>query len=165
MASSGRTYEYINDFLFFVIRPEEGRGSGVLSYCSGVNLERFLPVTRRRHGLGSNPALRGVQIVKCGVRDIALAKGATPRAERGLNCSGIAPTKDTWFSESLLIENAPVSLPDEIMAFCVLDLLRSIFKACMLEVELPEKAPAPGELQVLLEGAVAKYGREAGTVR
>jgi len=153
------SYEYKNEFMSFVITPDHSGGGVAWRYCSGVNLQRFLPITKGRHGLGSNPAMRGLQIVKCGVRDIVLSKGATSKSVRGINCPGIASTKDTWYTEFLLIENAPASLPEEIITFCAPDLLRSIFKACMLELQLPEKLPSAGELQVFIEGLVDKYGR------
>jgi hypothetical protein len=145
-----KSYEYKNDFLYFVIRPDESRGKGALIYCSGVNVVRFSPITKGRHGIG-NPSMRGLQLVNLGVRALALAKGATPKALRGNDCAGIAPPEDTWYTELLLIENAPGSFPDEMVNYCVINLLRKIFKACMLEVQLPQKLLAPGELQILIE--------------
>lgn len=153
-----KSYEYMNDFLYFVIRPDESRGKGALIYCSGVNIVRFSPITKGRHGIGSNPSLRGLQLVNLGVRALALTRGATPKALRGNDCAGIAPTKDTWYTELLLIENASESFPGEIINYCVINLLKKIFKACMLEVHLPEKLPAPGELQDFLEPLCRKYG-------
>jgi hypothetical protein len=149
-----KSYEYINDFLYFVIRADEGKDRGALICCSGVNIVRFSPITKGRHGIGSNPALRGLQLVNLGVRAMALEKGATPRALRGKDCEGIAPTSDTWYTELLLIENASGSFPDEMIDYCVMNLLRKIFKACMLEVQLPGKLPAPGELQLFIEDLV-----------
>ncbi len=154
------SYEYKNDFLYFVIRPDESRGKGALVYCSGVNIVRFSAITRGRHGIG-NPSMRGLQLVNFGVRALALAKGATPRALRGNDCAGIAPTKETWYTELLLIENASGSFPDEMINYCVINLLRKIFKACMLEVELPDTLPAPGDLQDFLEPLCRKYGGES----
>jgi hypothetical protein len=58
-----KTYDYINGFMYFVIRPDKSRGDGTFIYCSGVNLFRFLLITKGRHGLGSNPAMRGLQLV------------------------------------------------------------------------------------------------------
>ena len=159
MDDVGKACEYINDFLYFTMRTDKSRGDGTFIYCSGVNLTRFLPITRGRHGLGSNPALRGLQIVKCGVRDLALSRSASPGTVRGLDCSAILPTDETWFRESLLIENAPINFPEEVVKFSVRDLLRSIFKACRLEMNLPDELPGPVELQHFIESAVRQYGR------
>lgn len=151
------SYEYINDFLYFVIRRDMSRGKDIYLYCSGVNIDRFHPVTSGRHGIGSNPALRGLQLVNHGVRALALSKGATPKRVRGNDCAGIAPTRDNWYTEVLGIENAPGSLPGEVIDYAVLNLLKKIFKACMLELQLPDTLPKAGELQELLEGICGKY--------
>ncbi len=155
----GSTVEYINEFLYFVIRPDEKRGEGVLIYCSGVNIFRFLPLTRGRHGQDANPAFRGLQILNHGLRTLVLSKGATPKTIRGTDCAGIAPTQDHWYTELLLIENAPESLPDEIINYCPMNFLKKIFNACMFEVKLPEKMPEPFELQTFIESLCVKYGR------
>jgi hypothetical protein len=149
--SSCKAHEYINDFFYFVVRPDRERGEETLLYCSGVNVSRFSPITKGRHGIGSNPSVRGLQLVNHGVRALALSKGATPKALRGKECAGLAPTEDTWYTELLLIENAADSFPDEMIGFCVTNLLGKIFHACMLEVALPESLPGPDELQLFLE--------------
>jgi len=64
--------EYINDFLYFVIRPDKSKGAGILRYCSGVNVSLFSPITKGRHGMGANPSMRGLQLVNHGVRALAL---------------------------------------------------------------------------------------------
>jgi hypothetical protein len=151
------SYEYKNDFLFFVIRRDESRGAGALVHCSGINAVRFSPITRGRHGIG-NPSIRGLQLVNLGVRALALEQGATPRALRGNDCAGIAPPEGTWYTELLLIEHAPDSFPGEMLNYCVINLVRKIFKACMLEVQLPDALPGPAELQDLLEALCRKYG-------
>lgn len=153
-----KSYEYINEFLYFVIRPDTNKGKGTLIYCSGINLFRFLPITGGRHGLCSNPALRGLQLLNHGVRALVLTKGATPKAVRGNDCAGIAPTKETWYTEILLIENAPESLPDEIISYCVMNLVKKISNACLLEVKLPDKLLKPDELQEFIETMCSKFG-------
>ena len=149
---------YINDFLYFVIRPDIDKGKDVLIYCSGVNVSRFTPITRGRHGIGSSPVVRGLQLVNLGVRDLALSRGATPKALRGDECEGIVPTKDTWYTERLLIENAQESFPDEMLHYCVNNLPKKIFKASMRELQLPDAFPEADELQALIETQCRKYG-------
>ncbi|HYA26864.1 MAG TPA: hypothetical protein VEE82_02595, partial [Thermodesulfovibrionales bacterium] len=149
---------YINDFLYFVIRPDKDRGDDMLLFCSGVNITRFSPVTTGRHGIGSNPALRGLQLVNHGVRDLALSRGAIPKRVRGNDCAGIAPTRDDWYTEIMLIENAPGSFPEVVIHYGVIHLLMKIFKACLLEFQPPDPLPAPGELQKLIEDLCRKYG-------
>ncbi|MGC2062568.1 MAG: hypothetical protein WA610_06285 [Thermodesulfovibrionales bacterium] len=151
--------EYINDFLYFVVRPDESRGSGTLIYCSGVNLDRFTPLTKGRHGLSSNPVIRGLQIVRQGVSSLVLSKGGTPRIIRGKDCAGIAPTEDTWYSELLLIENASESLPADLIDFCVRSLFAKIFISSTTELQLPDKLPGPVELQQHIDALCRQFSR------
>ncbi|MBI5057355.1 MAG: hypothetical protein HZB61_12145 [Nitrospirae bacterium] len=153
-----KTYQYINDFMYFILKPDKS-GNGALIYCSGVNLTRFLPITKGRHRPMSNPAMRGLQLVNIGVRDLALSSGATPKAVPGINCTEIVPVKDGWFTERLLIENAPDSLPDAMINYCVINLLKKIFNAIyVLQVELPDKLLVPDELQDYIDGLCRKFG-------
>ena len=153
-----KSYGYINDFLFFVLKPDNSKGRGTYLYCSGINIDRFLPITKGRHRPMSNPAIRGLQLVNLGVRALALANGATPKALQGNECAGIIPANDSWSAERLLIENVHGSLPDEIINYCVINLLKKIDKAIMLEAELPDKLLEPDELQVFLDAMCSKYG-------
>lgn len=150
--------EFKNDFLYFVVRPDKNKGEGALIYCSGVNISLFSPVTMGRHGIASNPAMRGLQLVNQGVRELSISKGAITRSLRGNDCAGIAPTRDIWYAELLAIENAPGSLPDEIIHYGVMNLVTKIFKASMRELRLPGELPSPHDLQVLLEAECKKFG-------
>lgn len=143
-----------------MLRPASGRGEDDLLYCSGVDVLRFLPITKGRHRPSANPATRGLQLVNLGVRSMALEHGAKPIAVKGDDCAGIVPPKDGWYKDLLLIENVPVSLPDKIIRFCVINLMRKIFNACLLiDERLPESLLQPDELQVYIEGLCRKYGR------
>ncbi|MBA4371973.1 MAG: hypothetical protein C0402_03835 [Thermodesulfovibrio sp.] len=152
-------HEYINDFLYVVVRSDESRGARTLLYCSGVNLDRFAPLTKGRHGLSSNPVIRGLQIVKQEVSSLILSKGGTPRIIRGKECAGIAPTADTWYSELLLIEDADESLPAEIIDCGVRSLFAKIFISSTTELQLPDKLPDPGELQQYIDALCRQFGR------
>lgn len=154
-----KTHEYITDCMYFVVKPDEKRGPRTYLLCSGVNVSRFLPVTRKRHGLASNPSLRGLELVNLDVRTLALSRGAVPKAIRGNDCAGITPTQEIWYSESLLIEEASPSFAEELIQFCVLGLLKKITQACGLtEVAVPETLPSPDELRLFVDSLVAEYG-------
>lgn len=145
---------YINDFLYVVLRPDDTSGGDVLIFCSGVNITRFRALTRGLHGLSSNPAIRGLQRVKHAVTGLALSEGATPRAVRGKECSGTAPTDDTWYTEILRIESAPPSLPPMIVPFAVSALVEKILTGCCLNIPVPSPLPDPAELQSFLESLI-----------
>jgi len=153
------SYEYINDFLYFAFMPDESRGQGAFIYCSGVDLFRFLPITKGRHRPMSNPVMRGLQLVNVEARALALSRGATPIAIQGDYCNGIVPASNGWYKEMLLIENAPDSLPDEIISHCVVNLLKKTFRAMgMMETELPDTLLRPDELQVFIGDLCRELG-------
>jgi len=150
------SHSYINDFLFFVIQPDKSGDDGSHIYCSGADLFRFLPITKGRHGLASNPAMRGLQLVNMGVRDLALSKGVEIKPVKG-DCAGIAPTSGGWYSERLLIRNAPASFPEEVISYGVINLVKKIIKACTLPDLAPDTMLHPNELQAFIESLCNKY--------
>lgn len=156
--NENKSYEYINGFLYFILKPDSIRGRNTYLYCSGINIDRFLPITKGRHRPMSNPAIRGLQLVNLGVRALALANGATPKALPENECAGIIPSKDSWSAERLLIENVLDPLPEEIISYCVINLLKKIDNAILLGATLPDKLLQPDELQLFIETMCIKYG-------
>lgn len=156
MTASG----YINNFLYFTVREAHAKGPGDVIYCSGVNIARFTPVTGGRHGLSSNPVIRGLQRINHGVRGLALSRGATPEAMRGNDCAGIAPTREAWYMELLLIAHCPESLAGEIIQFCVANFIEKITSICMLrDFRMPQTLPSPEELESFLDSLGRGEGR------
>jgi len=151
MLATKSRHEYVNDFLYFVVREETREGKDVLILCSGVNLDKFAPLTRQRYGIGGNPVLSGLQLVKYDICTLAHSRGATPRDIWGYHCDGIAPTRDAWYSEPLLIEASADLSADEIIEFGVKTLVRKIVFCSQLGLEAPEKVLSPEELQVYLD--------------
>jgi len=143
--------EYINDFLYFVVRPERRGDKEVLILCSGVNLTRFSPITKNRYGIGGNPVLSGLQLVKYDLCAFALSKGAVPRDIWGYHCDGIAPTQEAWYAEPLQIANAENLSPEEIISFGVRSLLQKVITCTRLGYEIPDTIPSPADLQNYLE--------------
>lgn len=151
-----KSYAYINDFLFFEIKPDKSGGGGQYIYCSGADLFRFLPITKGRHGLASNPAMRGLQLVNMGVREMALLREVKIKPISG-SCAGIARTSGGWYSERLLMESAPASFPEEVISYGVINLVKKIIKACTFPDIAPEMLLRPDELQIFLESLCSKY--------
>ncbi len=152
--------EYINDFLYFVFLPYESTGDNAMLYCSGVNLDRFLPITKGRHRPLANPARRGLQLANLGVRALALEKDASPKALKSSDCAEIVPKSNGWYRDKLLIENVPDSLPGDILNYVILNLLGRFMHSCQLNETLPDKLPDPDELQLYLDSLCDKYGSE-----
>jgi hypothetical protein len=158
MTESSR--KYINDFLYLVVKPAKSRGDRTLLYCSGINYDRFYPITKGRHRACANPAMRGLQLSNFAIRALAISKGAVPKAIKENICAGTAPKKDSWYTERLLIENAYDSLPDEIIELGVLTLMKKFTNSLRLEEAPLETLPSPNELQNFLASLCDKYGRQ-----
>lgn len=149
---------YINDFLYFTFHPYKGGHNSTLLYCSGVDVDRFYPITKGRHRPMANPAIRGLQLVNLGVRALALEAGAKPVTIKGDQCAGIVPKKNGWYRENLLIENAPDSFPADATAYSVVELMKKIDKSMILGEKMPDEPLAPDELQAFLISLCNKYG-------
>lgn len=149
---TAKSGEYINDFLYFVVREAADRGLDAVVYCSGMNITRFTPITKGQHGLSSNPVIRGLQRINHGVRELALSRGGALKSIRGRDCAGIAPTPETWYTEMLLIEKSHEILPGEIISYSVASFIEKIKGISMVQdFQMPHELPDPGELQVFLE--------------
>ena len=149
-------YQYINDFLYFAVRSEEKDGSDVLIYCSGVNVTRFLPMMQGRLGLGSNPIVSGLQLVKYDLCTMAISKGAEPKEHYCKTaCAGMAPTKEGWYTEPLLIARPGGLPPEEIVRFAVSGMVKRINAASLSGRTIPDGLE-PAELQVHLATLCAR---------
>jgi hypothetical protein len=146
--------EYKNDFLFFIFQEIE---DGSYIYCSGVNVTRFLPITRGRHRPMSNPAIRGLQLVNLDVRSMALSAGAKPSRLVAERCTWDDIAGGHWFTEALRIDNASEALAGEIIDHCAVHLPRKMAKAIMIPDSLPDKPVPPDVLQEILEDMCIKY--------
>jgi hypothetical protein len=103
--------------------------------------------------------MRGLQNTRNTISSMVSARGARPKFIRGRDCAGIAPTQESWYTDLLLIENAPESFSGEIIKCGVTALVASIFKACRIPFHLPEPLPSPDELQRLIEEQCRIYAR------
>lgn len=146
-----KTSEFKNDYLYFVARSENLDGKEVITYCSGINVTRFLPMMKGRLGLGSNPLVSGMQLVKYDLCTLAHSRGAAPNDHHSRKvCAGIAPTTEGWFTETLLIENPGGLTTEEIVSFAVKGMIRRINAASLSVNKVPYDLPAD-EIQKHLE--------------
>lgn len=147
--------KYVNDFFYFIIMPSK-TFSGFI-YCSGINVTGFLPLTRGRHGQGSNPAVRGLQLVRTGIIDMVLSKGGKAKRYIGADCAGLTPTIDTWYTEHLIINDVPETFPAEAIKYSVVNLMKKIANALRLNEKMPDELLKPEEIQVFIERLCSKY--------
>ncbi|WP_353684079.1 hypothetical protein V4D30_09415 [Thermodesulfovibrio sp. 3907-1M] len=145
--------EYVNDFVYFVVKPLE---DGKHIYCSGVNLTKFAPITKGRHRLGQNPAVKGLQSLNNDIRAIIIENKATPETVKNLFCQYVKPIKeDLWYTESFLILNYSESLGEKIKNYAPSELLRKMFRAMLINEPVFD-AFSPEKLQDYLYGLIQK---------
>jgi hypothetical protein len=152
MSDSGRI-AYINDALYFVVIPDQRS----LIYCSGVNISRFLPITKGRHKAMSNPAIRGLQIVNLEIRSMAIESGAVPKTLLLPACKGIVPDDQIWYTESVLIKSPPDGFGSRIIEYGVVNLLKKIDKAIMLGADMPDEVLPPERLLSFIEDLCERF--------
>ncbi len=149
---------YINDFLYIVIRPSERGEIKSFLYCAGVNGTKFLPLTRGKHGQGSNPAIRGLQLVRAGIMDMALSRGGKAKKCSSKECGGITESNDTWYTDCLLIEGVDNTFPQDVIKYSVINLIQKIANALRIEDKMPKELLEPKDLQRFIEKLCIRYG-------
>ncbi|MEO0274669.1 MAG: hypothetical protein ABIM18_06310 [candidate division WOR-3 bacterium] len=128
--------EYVNDFMYFVIRPVDERRH---IFCSGVNLTKFAPITKGRHRLGQNPAVKGLQTLNNDIRALIIENKATPETVKNLSCQHVKPLKDDlWYTESFIIHNYSPEIGEKIKKFAPQELIKKMFRAMMINESIPE---------------------------
>mgnify|MGYP001031576614 CR=1 FL=1 len=128
--------EFITDFFYISIKPIDNLKH---IYCSGVNITKFSPITKGKHRLGQNPAVKGLQNLNNDIRAIIIENKATPETVKNLFCQHVKPIKeDLWYTESFLIHNYSEDLGEKIKKFAPSELLRKMFRAMMINETVPE---------------------------
>jgi hypothetical protein len=146
-----RSHEYKNDFLYIVIRQTPEQGPRTWLYCCGINTSRFDPLCWGKAGICSNPAFKGLQLLRADVVAFALKKDLKPSPADGGGCGPITPRNDGWYRENLVIGGASPKDAAEILKFSVTDLLKTVLIVCAPEAVIPKELPTPRKLQTWLE--------------
>ena len=156
------SYEYKNDYLYIVIRqaPEEGPKAYV--YCCGINISRFDPICWGKAGICSNPAFKGLQLLRADVSSFALKHGLRTKNAEHIPCAAMTPKGDGWYRENplLLVQASPKAVQD-ILEFSVRDLVQTVLTVCAPDAKLPARLPNPPELQKYLESLSVKNYKAA----
>lgn len=158
-----RSFEYKNDYLYIVIRQAPEQGPRSYAYCCGINISRFDPLCWGKAGICSNPAFKGLQLLRADVSTYARKKGITTRNAGQIPCSPMTPRGDGWYREStLLIEDVSPKAVQDILEFSVIDLVKTVLTVCSPEAKLPAKLPNPPAMQKLLDSmSVQNYKKMA----
>jgi hypothetical protein len=142
--------EYQNDFFSIVIRESE-RQPGNYVFCSGISIPKFDPICWGKAGICSNPAFKGLQLLRADVSAFALKRGiVTKNAE--FPCDFKGGHGDGWYQENaLLIENASPEVVQELLQFSVRDLVQTVLTACSPDIYIPAGVLEPKAMQRFLE--------------
>ncbi|HMK60906.1 MAG TPA: hypothetical protein VK452_07150 [Dissulfurispiraceae bacterium] len=126
-------------------------------------MPQFLPITRGRHGLASNPAMRGLQITDLQLRKELTDRGIRTSSVKGNPCVNFVPGKGDWYRQLLRITGSDGEAIKDLAAQCPLRLVSSIFQACMVaDVVLPVVTPPAEKLEDFLAKVCNIYSKQAG---
>jgi hypothetical protein len=147
-----RSFEYKNDYLYIVIRQAPEQGPNAYAYCCGINISRFDPLCWGKAGICSNPAFKGLQLLRADVSAYAMKLGVQTKNAEFIPCAPMTPRGDGWYRETtLLIDQASPKIVQRILEFSVMDLVKTVLAVCAPDAKLPAKLPEPPALQQYLE--------------
>ena len=159
-----RSCEYKNEYLFIVISQVPEAGPRSFLFCCGINLARFEPLCWRKAGICSNPAFKGLQLLRAAVAKYAAGKRVQPKAAGNLSCGPLTPRGDGWYRETaMLLEGATPKAVQDILAFSVLHLVRTVLYVCRPDVKMPGKLPTPPAMQTWLDSLCVRNYKETPT--
>lgn len=147
-----RSFEYKNAFLYVVIREEPRLGRDSYLYCCGINLSRFCRLSWRKAGICSNPAVRGIQLLRTHASDFAAKQGVIASRAEGIDPAAITPHGEGWYHEHpLRLERAAPERIRELLEFSVMDLVRTVLVVCVPDARVPAAFPDSVAMQKYLE--------------
>jgi hypothetical protein len=155
------SFDYKNTFLYVVIREEPGPGPASYIYRCGINLSRFCPLSWRKGGICSNPAVRGIQLLRTHVSAFAAKQGMIVEKTNGIDSSPDTPHGEGWYHEQpLRLEQAAPERIRELLEFSVMDLVKTVLVVCVPDARLPAVFPDAAAMQKFLESLSIAEERE-----
>jgi len=157
-----RSFEYKNDYLYIVIRQAPEQGPKAYVYCCGINISRFDPICWGKAGICSNPAFKGLQLLRADVSSFALKLGVETKNAERIPCGPLTPRGDGWYRENtLLIAAASPKEVRQILDFSVMDLVKTVLTVCAPDAKIPAVLPNPLAMQKYLESLSVKNYKAA----
>lgn len=155
-------YSYRNKYMYFIV-SRAGENPSSWLYCSGISMSRFLPITRGRHGLASNPSMRGLQLTDLQLCSQLNESGASSASLKGNPCDVLVPKEGDWYRQLRLISGIEEVAVRSLVNVCPLTLVGSIFQACRVaDFSLPSATPPAEEFERFLDEVTTVYSRQAG---
>ena len=156
-----RSFEYKNAFLYIVIRQEPGPDTDSYLYCCGINLSRFCRLSWRKGGICSNPAVRGIQLLRTHVSAFAAEQGMIVTKARNIDGTSITPHGEGWYHERpLRLKHAAAGRIRNLLEFSVMDLVKTVLAVCVPDVRIPTAFPDSVAMQKYLESLSVAEERE-----
>ena len=157
-----RSFEYKNAFLYIVIREEPGAGPGSYLFSCGINTRWFCRLAWKKAGICSNPAVRGIQLLRTHVSRFAAEHGMIAHKAEGADVFAAAPRGgDGWWNEDpLRIEGAAPERVRELLEFSVMDLVKIVLVVCVPEARVPAAFLDEAAMQKFLESLSVAEERE-----
>jgi hypothetical protein len=156
-----RSFEYKNAFLYIVIREEPGSRPGSYLFYCGINTRWFCRLAWKKAGICSNPAVRGIQLLRTHVSRFAAGHGMIAEKAEGANLFAAAPKGDGWWNEDpLRIEGAAADKILELLEFSVMDLVKTVLAVCVPDAQLPTAFLNADAMQKFLESLSVAEERE-----
>jgi hypothetical protein len=156
-----RSFEYKNAFLYVVIREEPGALPGSCIFSCGINTRWFCRLAWKKAGICSNPAVRGIQLLRTHVSRFAAEHGMTAEKAEGVDVFNPAPRGDGWWNEDpLRIEGATPERMRDILEFSVMDLVRTVLAVCVPDAQVPAAFLDEAAMQKFLESLSVAEERE-----
>jgi hypothetical protein len=156
-----RSFEYKNAFLYVVIREEPEPGPDSYLYCCGINLSRFCRLSWKKAGICSNPAVRGIQLLRTHVSRFAAKQGMSVTKAKNTDAAPITPHGEGWWHENpLRLERAKPAQIRELLEFSVMDLVRTVLTVCVPDARIPTVFPDAVAMQKFLESLSVAEERE-----
>ncbi|MDA8423486.1 MAG: hypothetical protein M0Z89_09160 [Nitrospiraceae bacterium] len=156
-----RSFEYKNAFLYVVVREEPELGPDSWLYCCGINLSRFCRLSWRKGGICSNPAVRGIQLLRTHVAAFAAKQGMIAAKTKDIDAASLAPHGHGWYHQDpLWLKQATPERIRELLKFSVMDLVRTVLVVCVPDARIPAAFPDAAEMQKYLESLSIAEERE-----
>ena len=155
------TFEYKNAFLSVVIKEEPGARPGNYIFYSGINTRWFCRLAWRKAGICSNPAVRGIQLLRTHVSRFAAEHGMIADKAEGVDIFTSAPQGDGWWNENpLRIEGATPEGLRKLLEFSIMDLVKTVLVVCVPDVQVPSAFLDEAAMQKFLESLSVAEERE-----
>ena len=155
------SFEYRNAFLYVVIQEEPGQDPGSYLYCCGINLHLFCRLAWRKAGICSNPAVRGIQLLRTHVAAFAAEHGMIIEKAKEFDASALIPHNHGWYHQDpMRLKQASSEKMKSLLEFSVMDLVKTVLVVCVPDARVPAALPAAAELQKYLESLSVADERE-----